>query len=499
MISKTEILNEFNELCKLAGKKLSRGEYRTMNPTNSTSLIEKIWGTWKNFMEEADFTLQLTRVTSTKVFNKKANKVVITYAMDGSEINVDCFTTLLNYCKENKAELGILWGKSYKKNSLFSKFDYALINKYLATSFEFEKDSNCLAKDFLIPQTQKNPLMNLDKLSTDLTTIIVGSTKQYLRMLPYKQFNAFRVGCSTGTISNVEYKETVAGQIDNKYHKLGAILLEWNEEHNRYFVRNLVYKNGFIYDLDKRYSSDGVKKVKNIPALVLGDLHLPEDDEEALKKTMKFMSTYNPKTVLLHDVASWNSISHHEMHQYLSKVKNTTAESKTLEDELNAVVINLKYLANSFKNTEFKIVNSNHDDFIRKWLETGEFTKDKANARIGAKLFEMYLDDKNILSEYLPNNVQYLKLNTSFSIAGIELSEHGDAGISGARGSVNSFNKTYEDCICGHTHSPEIFEKTVYVGTLSKLKLSYNQKGMTKWAHCNAVVYENGTSQLIFI
>lgn len=111
--------------------------------------------------------------------------------------------------------------------------------------------------------------MNLDKLSTDLTTIIVGSTKQYLRMLPYKQFNAFRVGCSTGTISNVEYKETVAGQIDNKYHKLGAILLEWNEEHNRYFVRNLVYKNGFIYDLDKRYSSDGVKKVKNIPALVL--------------------------------------------------------------------------------------------------------------------------------------------------------------------------------------------------------------------------------------
>lgn len=102
MISKTEILNEFNELCKLAGKKLSRGEYRTMNPTNSTSLIEKIWGTWKNFMEEADFTLQLTRVASTKVFNKKANKVVITYAMDGSEINVDCFTTLLNYCKENK-------------------------------------------------------------------------------------------------------------------------------------------------------------------------------------------------------------------------------------------------------------------------------------------------------------------------------------------------------------------------------------------------------------
>lgn len=101
---------------------------------------------------------------------------------------------------------------------------------------------------------------------------------------------------------------------------------------------------------------------------------------------MKFMSTYNPKTVLLHDVASWNSISHHEMHQYLSKVKNTTTETKTLEDELNAVVINLKYLANSFKNTEFKIVNSNHDDFIRKWLETGEFTKDKSKCSYRSKI-----------------------------------------------------------------------------------------------------------------
>lgn len=49
MISKTEILNEFNELCKLAGKKLSRGEYRTMNPTNSTSLIEKNLGYLEKF------------------------------------------------------------------------------------------------------------------------------------------------------------------------------------------------------------------------------------------------------------------------------------------------------------------------------------------------------------------------------------------------------------------------------------------------------------------
>ena len=60
-------------------------------------------------------------------------------------------------------------------------------------------------------------------------------------------------------------------------------------------------------------------------------------------------------------------------------------------------------------------------------------------------------------------------------------------------------NKTYENCICGHTHSPEIREKTFYVGTLSKLIVNYNQKGMTQWAHANTIIHENGTAQIILL
>ena len=78
---------------------------------------------------------------------------------------------------------------------LFSKDVFLRIDSYLATKFEFEKDKNCLVQDFLIPHTQKNPLLNLDKFSTNISTIIVGSTKQYLRILPYKQYNQYRIGC----------------------------------------------------------------------------------------------------------------------------------------------------------------------------------------------------------------------------------------------------------------------------------------------------------------
>ena len=44
-----------------------------------------------------------------------------------------------------------------------------------------------------------------------------------------------------------------------------------------------------------------------------------------------------------------------------------------------------------------------------------------------------------------------------------------------------------------------IKEKTVYVGTLSKLIVNYNQKGMTTWVHANAIIHKNGEIQLILV
>ena len=94
---------------------------------------------------------------------------------------------------------------------------------------------------------------------------------------------------------------------------------------------------------------------------------------------------------------------------------------------------------------------------------------------------------------------EFFDKDKGYEIGGFIVSEHGDAGISGAFGSPNAFNKTFENCIVGHTHSPEIREKTIYVGTLSKLIVNYNQKGMTKWVHANAIIHKNETAQLILI
>lgn len=497
--NKQEIIDEYNNLCKLSNKKLTRAEYRKLDTSYSSTFIESIWGNWTNFVTEAEDTLLVTRTTLIKSFNNCTNKIVISYVNDGSTINEDFYYTLRNYCHINNAELGILWGKSIKKNKSFDKNTFDLLRPYLATKFIFEKDNSCLAQDFLIPSSQKNPLLNLDKLSTDIKTIIVGSNKQYLQILPYKQYDNYRVACSTGTLSIIDYKDTVAGHIDSKYHKFGAILLDWDENQSRYIVRNLIYNDDYLYDLDKRYTSKNCEKVDNLPGLVLGDLHLPDEDIDALNKTKEFINKYKPKYTMLHDIASWNSICHHNFGKALFNAQNITFENACLGNEMKAVVDRIWDLSKDCPNTEFKIVNSNHDAFVEKWLDTGEFVKDKTNARLGAELFMDYCDGKHILDQHLPKNFKYLPKNEEFKICGFIVSEHGDAGISGANGSPNAFNKTFENCIVGHTHSCEIREKTFYVGTLSKLMVNYNQKGMTKWVHANAIIHENQTVQLILI
>lgn len=496
---KNEIIEYYKDLCKSNNKKLSRSEYRKVSNKYSSSLIEQIWGNWTNFVEEASEDLITSRVESIKTFSKDIDRIVISFINDGTTLNEDCFLTLKNYCKINKAQLGILWGKNIKKNKVFNKDVFDLLSPYLATKFEFEKDKNCIAMDFLIPFTQKNPLMNMEKLTTDIKTIIVGSPKQYLKTLPYKQYTDQRIAWSTGTISNIDYPNTISGHLDSKNHTLGGILLTWNEEYKRYIPRNLIFKGNEICDLNISYTKNNYKVLKEISGIVLGDLHLPEEDQKAISKTKQMIKTLSPNVVMIHDIASWNSISHHEFNQHLTKLKNKNNENKDLETELKSVIEHLNDFVFDLKDINFKIVNSNHDDFINKWLETGEFIKDSVNAKIGAQLFIKYLEGKNILDGYLPKNVQFLPKNTSFEVEGFELSEHGDAGINGMKGSIASFNKGLNKTIIGHTHSPENTEHTIVVGTLSKLIVNYNQKGFTKWSHCNAIIHRNGTHQLIFI
>lgn len=180
-----DIKAEYKQLCNQFGHILTRREYRQCETLVTSDNIESFWGNWTNFVSECCGEIVVMRNKTIKMATKK--KVLITSVQDGSDIDVNMLKVLKNYCKLNEdCEFFILWGRSFAKSRPFSIENFNLLKPYLATEVIFDLDPTCLAKDFLIPPTQKNPLSNLDKLSTDFRTIVVGSVKQYLQILPYK-------------------------------------------------------------------------------------------------------------------------------------------------------------------------------------------------------------------------------------------------------------------------------------------------------------------------
>ena len=104
----------------------------------------------------------------------------------------------------------------------------------------------------------------------------------------------------------------------------------------------------------------------------------------------------------------------------------------------------------------------------------------------------MYLKQKNV------GNVRCLGINDSYVVLGNELAIHGHQGASGSRGSIVQFKNINTKTITGHSHNPTREDGAVVVGTLTKLRLSYNT-GLSSWMQSNAVIFPNGKVQQIHI
>ena len=130
-MARNEIREHFKKLCVEANHTLTRSEYRKLNniPEYSSSKIEALWGTWKSFVSDVSCTINFNRYSIKKVVTKDINNLVITSVVDGSDVNFGCLNTLLTYCKEEKCKFYILWGKTTKPNSHFSKDEYDILEE----------------------------------------------------------------------------------------------------------------------------------------------------------------------------------------------------------------------------------------------------------------------------------------------------------------------------------------------------------------------------------
>jgi hypothetical protein len=207
-------------------------------------------------------------------------------------------------------------------------------------------------------------------------------------------------------------------------------------------------------------SYDGNKEpiITTPEAMVLGDIHVGELDKKMYNVSKKMISEYKPKKVFLHDVFDGHSISHHDDGRLVTTTRKSKNKILSLEKELDDVRKFLNDISSTNPDTEFYVVKSNHDEFLDRYIEEARFMRDPTNAYISSEILTGMIGGDDALkfgvnlNGRINPNVNFLSRDDFMQVRGYVLSEHGDKGSNGSRGSWRQYEKAYGKMIIGHTH-----------------------------------------------
>lgn len=352
--------------------------------------------------------------------------------------------------------------------------------------------------DVKIQPTTSVPTSGLNGI-TGLESCIIGHPRVQMKSLPVVDGYPNKLLLTTGAITIPNYTDTAVGKKGEFHHQMGFVVVELDGEN--FHVRQITAdKKGDFYDLIYCVKKGEVCICKEeSPALIFGDLHLYEEDKIAVEASFKMAEILRPKKIFLHDLCNGHAVSHHEQRDPFILLSREEDGSWRLQEELDNLV-------NWFKNYpqyEFISVQSNHNEFIDRWLRSEDWrkTKNKKLYLEFANVVAQGLAPKGIIAYYLKDkveNLQSLALDESFNILGWELGIHSHVGVHGSKSSPTQLKNLPVKTVTGHSHVPNRIDGSLTVGTLTKLRLDYN-RGASGWLASNVVIYPNGKAQHINI
>lgn len=503
-INKEDYIKEFDKLIKVYSKKfgnvnITRDWWRK-NTKYTEATCNSLFG---NFSTFKDIAMRKSSVRKRETSEIKAKSVsykcsyFVTSVVEGAKLNNNFLKAIDTFCKNTNSKRVLLWTRGVKPKDVFTTEQFELFGTDLVTEFSF--NDKLKAKDFMLYPAQMQPLCGLSRFGNRDASLIIASTKQHMTSVPRAKGTRPHTMWSTGTASIPQYSPTRAGSLASQDNTTGGLIVEV-EDNKRFYIRPVQFKDGGFIDLGTKYRSDGkVEKGIQAEAIVWGDLHLTEEDILAVRASIEQTNTMKAKAVMVHDVCSWNSVNHHEQNNC---IVNRGESVWTLNDDYNYTAKQLDSILSKLITADLFIVKSNHDLWVKKWVNAGNFLKDKNNSITGAEAFIDFCNgvdpiEKNVKRGMkLRNRCHFLKHEQSFNVAGYELGQHGENGANGSRGTIKGIGRAHDKIVIGHSHSPNIFYSAIQVGTNSELELPYAH-GASSWMHANCVIYPNGTYQLI--
>jgi len=355
--------------------------------------------------------------------------------------------------------------------------------------------------DFRVNPQQINPLSSIDRIGGSLN-VGVASPKQHSTPLPVGN-NGIRRLFSLGSLSDPNYRATEkTGIIAENSHKIGATVVEIRGGKTvdicpiEVINNTLVYKRVVYTATCKTAYIVEVAQATEYPKVVVfGDLHLDAHDNSFSYTTIMKMVSRHAEAIVLHDVTSGSSVTHH------SKGKPLTRPTYGMAHEIRNVIKLFQELLEESPEREIILPACNHDKHIEDYVKSGQWVNDDLNRDCCIAMLP-FIKSSRPLMDFIKSSIpEYseriivLRPDEVYMKYGVDLANHGHAHASGKRGSIDLFDKSHGRCIIGHSHTAQWRNNAWSVGRWCPQRLGYNEYAdVSQMAYIS--IYESGVREI---
>lgn len=442
-------------------------------------------------------------------------KYIITSIQLGARLNQNFYKNMLKFKEVHGVDKILVYVMNGKYKDEIIHPSVAKLDGIEFIDSNYRLSKKVLAYNTKVLAQNINPLDGQsNKLPAEYSYVMPGTKRRYITVPSIGMKPRFFTSTGSMTEPNYITEAKSSGMLVKRglqakaEHEYGFSYVQTKGNSFEIYPLN-ADKSGNFYYLNERYHSGKLVKGRFIEALVMGDWHTGDTNPEIRNKTIKMIETLNPKRVVFHDIFDGYSVNHHKKGKLLEALRTDIKQLHKLEDELRGVLKEIQFFSNKFPRVQFIVAESNHDVFLRSYLDNKYHHDEPHNYLQAIKIIPRVLDTKKVIlqealltiTDKLPNNFLFLREDDAHRIGGeingVAIGQHGHNGVNGAKGSANSFRRTNARMITGHTHSPRIYGNGMIVGTSTYLQLDYTIGGLSSWLNAHGVLYPNNTYSLL--
>lgn len=442
----------------------------------------------------------------------KVKRFIFSSAQDGTKVHERFLANLEAYAKFVDATIHIA-GFTYNKNlfdgSKTTTEFHPSITPYL-TSNRIDVGGKLLfCGEMNISPTATEPLSGFETYTRKKWGVFPHPRVQ-LQSVATMFNEPAKIIMTTGSVTMPNYIQKKAGIKAEFHHIIGAVIVEIDDA-GRVFARHILAEpDGSFQDLRTYVSSTIINTSAKVEAITWGDIHAEQIDKDVADGCFSsggMLDQLGPDVQFLHDVSDFTARNHHTIKNPHERFKLFSYGQDSVEDGIEEVRKTIEAISRPWCDTV--VVQSNHDDMLKRWLAEGDYRNDPVNAIFFLEqqlaLYRAMHDGDDAYHPLMnalygefeigaPDRLTFLDQTDSYKIVDdtIECGLHGHKGSNGAKGNIKSFARMGSKANVAHTHSAGIFEGIYQAGTCSKLDLGYNRGGLSSWNHSHIVVYPNG-------